>query len=408
MSGRANALRLLGIACASLVAVLPSPASAAPEGTKVVAFQLPCDGAVCDPSQDQTLANDATVRDRIQLQASTGSTVGLRTVELQIQVGGDWRCLRRWDTTARTFRAPLDLSTEHGFDGCASTFGGGANGTYRFRTLAEDRAGQTQASAAFLLRVNNAPEAPRWADEPAVSSDGSARPVRLRWFANPEPDVVEYHFVRSGGGTEVEFAVSASRPTGQGCVVDDGVYECQDDTLRSSDAGTYTYRLTAYRESPSSESRCALPGAGACIASMPSPTKSATIQAPPPPASTATPAAPPSAAPASEPGRRGSGRSRPSGPTLSDLSSDPRFCFECGEFEGALPYDSPVVIDTRQLPEDATTPDDQLAAFEPELTSALDDERERRGWIMLSGGLLLLLAAAHLGRALRDPAQTRG
>lgn len=411
MRDSARHRRLLGIASALLVASFAHPAHAAPEDSRVLAFQLPCSGSVCDPNDDPVLASDQTVRGRVQLQAATSAAVGLRTVELQLQVGADWRCVRRWETTARTFRSERDIDTASRINGCAAGFGDGSNGVYRFRTLAEDRTGQTQASAAFLIRVNNAPDAPTWEDEPrgTMTSDGPR--ITLRWRANPEPDIVEYHFIRSGRDAQVEFAVSATKPTGQGCVIDAGVYECVDDSFRAGDEGTYSYELVAYRNSPSSSSRCALPGTGECITSVESVAKAVSVVAPKAnPTDQTAPPPPPPPPPAKDPSRRSSPRRAPAGPTLSDLVTDPDFCFECGEFDGKLPYDSPFIVDTRPPPPtpEALPGDDVLQAFDPELAASLAAERARKGWTALAAGMILLALALQLGRTLRSPSRQRG
>lgn len=405
---------VIGIAAFAVpFAGLVPPAQGAPEDTSVMAFLLPCDGAVCDPETDARVPDDQVVSGEVQLQASSAATVGLSTVELQAQVDGTWRCLRRWETSARTFRAHLNLDTTSKLAGCTASFGQGENGVYRFRTLAEDRTGQSQASAAYLLRVNNAPATPRWADPPKGLYTTEGPRITIRWQANPEPDIVEYHFIRSGPTREVELAVSASRPSGQGCIFDSGVYQCTDDAFTASDEGTYRYTLIAYRGSPSSATRCALPGTGSCISSAASEPQSLTVSAPkagdPPPP---PPPPPPTARTGSSRGSSGgSTPSRPSGPTLSDLAAGEKFCFECGEFSPELPYDSPVIVDDRAPTDPALelpAGDEQLAAFDPALASALEAERARRGFIALAAGLLFLLLALQLGRVLRDPARQRG
>lgn len=417
LSGQ-NWRRLLGIAIMAVPVVGLMPAAqAAPENTKVLAFRLPCDGAVCDPQGDAQIPNDSSVSGRVQLQAASSATVGLRTVELQVQLGDSWRCVRRWDTSARSFRAHQDLDTNSRLSGCSSDFSNGENGVYRFRALAEDRSGATETSSVFNLRVDNDPQEPRWADSPQGIFTSQGPRVTLRWQANPEPDIVEYHFVRSGSGREVELAVSASRPGGQGCAFDSGVYECIDDAFGPDDEGTYRYALIAYRQSPSSSKRCSLPGGGSCSTSGLSEVRSVTVEPP----KTGPTTAPPPPPPASEQFERRSSRgssggtarrpSRPAGPTLSDIAAGDEFCFECGEFDEQLPYDSPVIVDDRQ-PTDADLilpgEEENLQAFDPELASALEAERTKRGLVALSAGLLMILMGIHLARVLRDPSRSRG
>jgi hypothetical protein len=411
-----NWRRLLGIAIAAtpMLGLIPA-AQAAPEGTKIIAFRLPCDGAVCDPQSDAQIPNDSTVSGRVQLQTASSAAVGLRSVELQVQVGTDWRCVRRWSTSARDFRAHQDLDTTSRLGGCSSDFSNGENGVYRFRALAEDRTGAEQSSSVFNLRVENEPQVPRWADSPKGIFTTQGPRVTLRWQANTEPDIVEYHFVRSGSGREVELAISADRPGGQGCAFDGGVYECIDDAFTSSDEGTYRYALIAYRHSPSSSKKCSLPGGGNCIESKLSEVRTVTVTAPKAGDTTTPPPPPPSAREqqASGGSRSGGSRppSRPAGPTLSDLAAGEDFCFECGEFDEELPYESPVIVDDRQ-PSDADLvlpgEDENLQAFDPELAAALEAERMKRGLVALSAGLLLLLMGLHLARVLRDPSKTHG
>ena len=240
-------LLLVALATGCSALLLSSPASAAPENTSMSAYRLPCGKAICDDGSSR-LSSDEVTDGEIQLQASTSSTLGLQSVEIQMQVSGEWRCLRRWSTSARSGRWQHNLDTRAPIDGCSNTLSDGRNGVYRFRTVATDRSG-SDASPAFALRVSNRPMPPTWAASPSRQGSVSDDPaVTLKWFRNPEPDIVEYHFVRYGPKGASEYAVSADRPGGQGCTLEGDLYTCTDDDFPSKNyAGTYRYALVAYR-----------------------------------------------------------------------------------------------------------------------------------------------------------------
>lgn len=405
----------LAAAAATVASIaLPAvPANAAPEDTRVLAYRLPCGSSVCDDDSDRLNSDDVT-DGGVQLQAKTSSAIGLSTVELQLQLDGDWRCVHRWATSARsgTWHRNVDLGGR--VEGCSGeTLTDGSNGVHRVRTLATDRSG-SQWSSALTLRVSSPPAAPTWAAAPErAEEDGGTPTVVLRWYANPEPDVEEYHFIRDDGNRIVEYAVSADRPGGQGCSLSGGVYTCTDDDFPDDGySGNYRYALAAFRSSPDPSGSCSLPGAGSCVRSPNSATHTLALRQPPAPPPDPNVDRDPIAGRGND-GRDGSagsgsgtpGRVRPRGPTLSQLAGGD-YDFESGKYDLELPYQ---VDPTSDFPLPA--PGAELGEFPESPTAAFgldagDPQRQRQGLIALAGGFLLLIVAVHLARVLRAPAQT--
>lgn len=390
-----------------------APALAVPEDTRILAYRLPCGSTVCDDDAAR-VGNDEVTEGRVQLQARTSSAIGLSRVEIQLQTGGEWACLERWTTSARsgTWQLNLDLGQRvHGCTGDALT--DGSNGIIRARTVATDRSG-SQTSATLLLRVSTPPQTPVWASEPErVGGEDGAPAVQLRWHANPEPDIVEYHFIRDDGDRVVEYAVSASRPGAQGCSLSDGIYTCTDDAFPETGyTATYRYALAAFRASPDDSQACSLPGSGSCVRSQNSSTSTLSLREPPPPPR--DPNEP--ERPATRPGgssNRGSGGGdsggrphRPGPPSLSELAAG-EYDFEGGSFQRELPYEVDPTWEGA-LP----APDEELGAFDLQAApSEIIDEdaraRTKSGLTAIALGLLMLIGATFLVRVLRAPARPR-
>lgn len=395
---------LAAIAVSLFSVLLPAVAQAAPEDTNTTAYRLPCGQSTCEGGSNR-LSSDDVVSGSVQLQASTSSAVGLQAIELQLHVDGEWRCLERWTTSARSGRWPYNIDTSQPLESCnGSTITDASNGIYRFRTLASDRTGDS-ASASMVLRVSNRPAAPMWAGTPKRDASRNDAPVvNLQWYANSEPDIVEYHFTRSGPGGTREYAVSATHPGGQGCSFSGGIYTCTDDDFPSGAyAGDYSYSLLAYRSSPDPGTSCSLPGTGNCTYSLRSPEKSLKLSAPaptPPRAPEPEPEATQAPRPRSSPTRVRTGP-----PSLSDIAAGD-FSWDSGEFLRELPYgDTPA----GPIPYTETPPsDDPDLAFDPTASSIPDDPSRKRALTALAGGLILLVMATHVMRVLKGAGRKAG
>lgn len=403
-TGTAFRCRLGFVVSTTLLAgVFALPAFAAPTGTQLDVYRLPCDATTCDDS-DTSIGDGEAADGALQFRVRTGSSIGLQRVQLQLELDGGWACVRSWTTSARDFDAHFDLDSTEPINGCDGTLTNGANGSTMWRVFATDRTGNAAASPEFRMTLVNRPTPPRWLDQPRFLGVVAGRPrVELRWRSNPEPDIVEYHFIRSGGGDRVEYAISADHPGGQGCDRDSDGYTCYDDAFPEQGyQGSYDYALVAFRNDPTSSGRCALPSSGDCVGSASSGGAAVRLEAPPPP--------PPDpqqqggsgaggSGSSSGSGGRTPGRTRPRPPTLAEIAAG-AFCFTCGEYETTLPYGAgPVQVGELPSFEDPNAADD--LALDAELTSALDREQQRRNLLALSGGLLLLILAFLLARMLR-------
>lgn len=401
-------LWLVAFAAALASFAMPhAPALANPDDTRVLAYRLPCGAAMCD-DETYRLSPDDITAGNVQIQAKTSSAIGLTSVEVQLQLDGEWRCLTRWATSARsgTWQRNVDLGGSVN-DCSGDPLTDGSNGLYRVRSVATDRGG-SQASASLTVKVSSPPVAPTWAAAPERTVDSDDAPsVELRWYANPEPDIVEYHFIRDDGDRIVEYAISANHPGGQGCSKTGGIYECTDDAFPANGySGNYRYSLAAFRASPDERGSCSLPGAGACVRSANSSPHTLSLRQPPPPP--ADPNRPPDRPDRSGPGRdsgssTGSrppdGPSAPRGPTLSEIAAGD-YGFESGDYSLELPYEVAPTF------EGTFTADTEELAFSPQAAGDLnDEERQRQGMVALAGGFLALILATHLVRVLRAPAR---
>ncbi|MFA5892146.1 MAG: hypothetical protein WDA27_14555 [Actinomycetota bacterium] len=394
--------RLLLVRCASLAAavlfggLVAMPAYGAPKDTRITAvFQGPCAGATCKSGTDSALDNNDVARSAVQVQMASSSSVGLDSARLEMRYGsGAWMCVKTWTVGGgRAFSAHYDWETRFLPKDCSGE-GGSAlsrNGTYAFRLIAAERvSGDTQTSPVFTIRVENPPEAPEWTASPKVTGASEYSPlVELSWRANSEPDVVEYHYARlSPNGTEDEFAVSAAHPGGQGCDISGDIYTCWDDYFPSKGfGGTYTYVLIAYRSSPATSGQCALPPGGKCVQSSASEPKNASVVEPKPsPTAVPTPTKSSSAATATA-------KPRPSTRVLGTRTNWKDYY--TGEYEEKLPYAPRTKIEP--VPGSSRFDSGTALAAAPESSEG----DSRNAWLSIAAGLVMILTALHLTRALR-------
>lgn len=404
---------LLAVIAIAMVMAPALPAWANPANTAITVYQGPCEAAECGTG-DVQIADGDIAKGTVQVKVRSTSSTGLTSMELQASFNnGSWICIRKWATSSGNFSAYTNWSTTvwPGSSttpptGCSANAAYGdmtSNGDWRVRVIATDQLGTQSAMTA--LKVNNRPSVPAWADDPVVEGDATREPiVELRWAANPEPDILEYHFVRTGpDGDQREYAVSSSKPGGQGCDRDGTGYICFDDDFPSEGfEGTYTYSLIAFRSSPASSTPCAL-SSGTCVQSAMSDDIGASLDEPEPPSPDPTPTS-------SSGGGRG-GRGSTGGTTSSPTSgsSTPRtrtsggsgasYCdFYCGEYKKNLPYDPKQVL----VPSGGNGGRPVFAAG-PGLGSGIsvEDDAGNRLWTSLAGGLLLILFSAHMARLLR-------
>jgi hypothetical protein len=411
-----NMRKALVVAATLLWAVASSalPASGAPSGTTITVYQHPCEQSECG-SGDAQVANNGEARNVIQIKAHSTSSAGLTSVQVDLRYNdGGWVCTRKWSTSSGNFNSYVNWNTD-AYPGDADTAPAGCpvssangaatrNGAYDIRVVATDPLGTQTATIQVL--VNNKPSVPTWADDPVASGDLDRNSnVELRWDANPEPDVVEYHFVRTDpDGGQREYAVSATRPGGQGCEREGAWYICNDDDF-PTDAykGEYTYTLVALRASPTDNVPCSLT-TGNCVASSTSDAGSVTLREPEDP----TPEPTDSGGSGSGGGGTGSGSgggtktsgtksTRGSGSTAG--VSGATYCdFFCGEYKKSLPYTPGHAL----LP-GGSSGGRPIYAAGPSLGSGIPIEDDGTGRLprSLAGGLLLLLCASHMARALR-------
>lgn len=408
------ALAFVSVAVPMLLAF---PAGAAPSGTEVTkVYRLPCGGSTCD-SGDGAISDGGTGFGSIQIQAKAQSSLGLSAVTLQARrvLNGDvgaWVCMRKWSDQGTSFSSFVNWGTEawpSSPAGCSdsSVYGTDTrNAVYDFRVQATDATGTTTSSA-YSVKVNNPAARPVWDGSPTVAGAEDNDPiVTLRWKKNSEPDIREYHFIRSGPDGEEEFAVSATKPGGQGCDSDSSTITCYDDTLpKEGFDGDYSYSLVAFRSSPSSSYSCSISPYGSCATSQVSDTKTVSVDEPVAqgPDAVETNAPPKETTSSGGTPRQNTTPSRVTRRPGSASSSSSSYAdFFSGEYEKELPYDANKGF---ALPGD-DGPTDQPSALGPEsdFLGNSDVGGRLRALRILSGGLIMLLVAAHLARLLRDPA----
>jgi hypothetical protein len=300
-------------AAAALLTVGASVAttSAAPSNTAITAvYQASrCASGPCGPG-DANLSSGAVTSGMVQVDVTSDSNLGLQSVQLQAIGGGEatYQCVRLWNAAgAKHFIAGAMWDTNAwsrpgSFSGCteAVTHKHGEptpNGSYSLRVVArESGSNQEQISSDFVLRLSNPADAPLWRGKPTTS--GGA--VTLRWYRNPEPDVVEYRITRTDARGSRIIAVDAAAPTHTaGCPAEqEATFTCIDTPA----PGTVRYTVRAYRPTPANAPACKT-RPGPCVASAAAaqqtvtvgradgPTPKATTPAPTVPANGITPGA---------------------------------------------------------------------------------------------------------------------
>lgn len=394
------ACALAALSCAALLAI---PASATPTATKITVWQAPCEADTCTTAKDRPLASGTIVHGAIQIQVSSATQIGFDWVKLESRPGttGTWGCFANWSPTANNFWAQIDWTTTR-WQACGAGAGDlTRNEAVQFRLRAHEKVGDGETiTSPFTVYLNNRPSAPLWAATPVAHSDDDYPHVELKWKANPEPDIVEYHFVRSDpDGSEQEFAVSASNPGGQGCEFTAGSYECIDDAFPSSRyTGRYEYVVLAYRSSPSTAQGCALPPADGCTQSPTGSMRYALLAEP-----KENPAGAP--APSKRPSSRPSPRviivgSHQSSNPNQDLGALPGF--EGDPYDPTLPYSQTLPYSgstPSSAPPTVQSPDEIIVASD---TLPVGSESGAgRAMRYIAGGLVLMMGGIHLTRLLR-------
>lgn len=287
------------------------------------------------------------------------------------------------------------------------------NGTYTVRLDVVEKPKQgaldskcaSQSGSHYVTaKVANPAEAPEWYAPPAPASDDSPR-VTLRWRKNAEPDVLEYHIVRTGAdGTKVA-AVSAGSPSAQGCSLASNVYVCTDEAFGDNYGGSYTYGIVALRERPAYNSseedkiECQTI-AKPCVLSAGSGIQNATLTQPNP---TPTPgggggvsSAPP------PPPSSSNGSNTPKPKTNSGSSGGTRVLsfggsndFYTGTYSETLPYTPRSFI----LGGGSATSSPQARGYEGDVIGETPPDY-RTIVLPVAGGLLAFLSAAHVRRLL--------
>ncbi|MFY9588601.1 MAG: hypothetical protein WAT66_14245, partial [Actinomycetota bacterium] len=236
-----------------------APAGAAPQNTAIESVYA-CPSGSCT---NQLSSGDIT-RGLLRIDVRSDDNLGgLSVVRLEALGPGDadWSCIRQfspggakhvqtsiqWSSSHWPFPGPVSGCTEsqphkHG----EATI----NGSTSLRVVATG-SGATQTSSAFVVRLANPPQPPVWRGEPSVS--GAA--VTLRWYRNPEIDMIEYRYVRTdAAGRSKTIAVDASSPTTTaGCQPEkEATFTCVD----QPPGGRIRYVLQAFRRSPGGDPRC--------------------------------------------------------------------------------------------------------------------------------------------------------
>jgi hypothetical protein len=361
-----------------------------------------------------TVSSGATVMDDVivNVSASTSSTFTIGTADLMMRLGtsGAYTCMKRWSVNASTFSGSFTWDTTQwpeapSQSGCTGRTSPALtrNGQYQVSLVVTDNdvsnCGVATCSyrTSFTMKVANPPSIPAWVSDPEASGTQDRSPiVQIQFSGSPEPDIVEYHWIREGPDGEAEYAVSATNPGGQGCDFDGSIYTCYDDTFPTAFAGQYNYALIAFRASPTGNGRCALPPEGTCIESPMSSPRSVSMAEPPPsPSGTPTKGG---SSPTASPSRRSATRVeggivRRGGSGGSNDYQD----FFTGSYDEKLPYGQQPGFGTPGgLPGQTSTETLASGAVDESTT-----EQNRRVWTSIAGGLALLLAAAHLSRMLR-------
>ena len=264
-SSKGNAVRVLLVLLTAVALWLAvAPAGAAPTNTAIVGVYA-CSSGSCGSSAHQ-LSSGAITKGLLRIDVRSDDNLGgLSLVRLEAIGPGDgeWSCIRQLSPEgAKHVQTSIEWASAHWpfpgpGSGCTESqphkHGEATlNGSYSLHVVAtESGSNATQTSSAFNVRLANPPQPPVWHGEPAVAG-GS---VTLRWYRNPEPDVIEYRYVRTdAAGRSKTIAVDASAPTRTiGCAPEkEATFTCVD----RPPGGRTRYVLQAFRSSPGGDPRC--------------------------------------------------------------------------------------------------------------------------------------------------------
>lgn len=364
---------------------------------------------VTDPTQSEVIAgsfdSDGTAsgfKVTFNGQATTTCAAGWTLIKFTVTGPSSY---------SQTFSAPTsDLSDPTWVGDAASSWDTQAlrNGIYTVRldvtekgtsSIFDNCPSQPQSGSHYITaKVASPAERPAWHAAPVAASDGSAS-VTLRWKKNGEPDVLEYHIVRTGpDGTKIA-PVSAGSPGAQGCSLVSGVYVCEDTAFPSDYSGSYSYGIVALRERPtynSSESdkidcdTISKP----CVLSAGSSIENVSLIAPTP---TPSPTGQPSTPPPGTPGNP-SNKPKPAGNSSGGtrvLSFGGSNDFYSGTYSETLPYTPRSFI----LGGGSATSSPNAQGYQGEVVSETAPDY-RTIMLPVAGGLLAFLSAAHVRRLL--------
>lgn len=403
---------LVAAAAFAWVAVAGVPAQAAPSEVRIdrVHQTKECPYGFCD-ADDPRLSEGDVVQGRIQVNISASGSAAWFELHA-LPPGGDparasdWVCVARRNSGSSPTWMNWTTTTYPDVSGCAAADASPnditPNGTFRLRAVGGDSAGDTTNSSSFAIALGNKPAPPEWVGIPQVYGNGTENPrVRLQWYGQPDEDVAEYLVIREGPGGETQFHVNAAKPGGQGC---DGsaatTYTCIDDAFpQDGYEGSYSYVVYAYRKTQATEGPAIYPcefSTGNCIESQGSGSDEVELRNPPRPTPT-----PDEVTPTPTKTRRDRERDRDRGSNvMGSRTSGSNFCFTCGTYEEVLPLQGRGLLPGGLTGEGryygGTTTNGQ-----PIARGYVPIPRSTKGFQALSGGMLMLLVAAHMARALR-------
>ena len=406
----------LAAAVTAVTVALPfAPAHATPDGVAIKVYETSkCSSSYCTTSDPQ-VADGGAVAGKIQVSAQVdpGLDTSMAWYELEVRAPGseDWVCVAHKNTSVTsTWLNWTTSSFPSEPAGCASSSLHGAvtvNGEYDLRMTVNDGGGSRRSDVASVY-LSNRPATPRWVSSPTVLGNGTKTPrVQLRWYAQSAEGVVEYLVVRGDpDGDEVTFWFNAASPGGQGCssASSSTTLTCYDDTLSGYGyGGEYVYAIYAYRKTQASASEANVVechfSSGNCIESQQSDGREVAMSAPVSPTPTPPPSKDPTTTPsATQTPRVLSDRERPT--TIPRSSGDrASYCdFFCGEYENELPFDQRGSVLPGAGGGGIYAGSQQAAGPSRGYFPAPRDER---AYVLVAGGMLMLLVAAHMARILR-------
>ncbi len=360
----------------------------------------------------QDVPNPGFVSGEIHVTVAASATYPetVTSLELQASNGGSWFCLRKWPGgTGRVERTlPWRTYAVHpGSDeppqGCEGSGPWGditKNEEYKLRSKIRDSNGGTTFSSVFSVFLNNPPEKPEWILAPKKDGDKTASPsVRFVWSSPSDDHVFEYLVVRvDDSGKRLDWPVKASRP-GKNCrVAGTSSFSCTDKRFPSDGyGGTYEYFIFAYRTTQApvggAVGKCMKDSSKRCIESSSSSVKAVTLNNPPPPSPTASSPSPTQTAAERERSRQRSGSTVQSSRQARDFSE-----FYEGEFTEELPFGDPGSLGpTGRIFGSFQGGESKIALVE----NFYPQDRDPTPYRAAAGGILLVLVAAHMARALR-------